>query len=357
MELINQTGVPTELVLSDHGTTEAGALKRAGLLIAKATFEVRSDGSLELVTEDPHPVLRSEEPTSLGILARDVVPPGGSAFEVLALAAAYSPNGRPVAARRVTMWVDDRRDDLEVFGDRTWVTVEHTTAMSAPAPFARMPLTWERAFGGTAQVWVDEHTPVPISHPYNALGRGFDPSGLAKGLGEQLRSPESYPRVDYVRALPNIEHVSERISTPEDEPTPCCWAPMPLEIGLRMKPAVEAALAVSEEEASEAAVAATPRGITFAGPRWRMPRPPAPLAPIGLTGCRPLNRPFAFRWPKMKVLADYVLGARSGVRELLPSMLVLLPEEERFTVTYRDAFAFLVEEDGLERSVRLRLEE
>jgi len=357
MELINQTGVPTELLVSDHGTTASGAKKRAGVLVAKATFEVRADGSLDLVTDDPHPVLRGEEQTALGILPRDVGAPGQQGFEVLALAAAYAPTSTPVHERTVTMWVDQRRDDLRVFGDREWLEVDDRVAMTSPKPFSRMPLTWERAYGGTAQVWVDEHTQIPISHPYNALGRGFDAQPLAEGLCQQLRSPASFPRVEHERVLPNIERTGELIVTPDDDPTPCGWSPMPFEIGLPMKPAVDASLAARESEAREAALDAAPPGLRFATPRWQLPEAPPPLASIGLAGCRPHDKAFAFRWPRLAVFADYVLDGRSGARELRPSMLVLLPEEERFTVTYRDAFAFLVEEAGRERSMRLRLEE
>ena len=357
MQLINQTVVPAELLISEHGTTAAGAKKRAGLLVAKATFEVHADGSLELVSDDPYPVLFDEEPTPLGILPRDVRPPGGSEFEVMALAAAYSPNGAPVERRTVTMWVADRRDDLCVFGDRVWVSGGGSTAMSAPAPFTRMPLMWERAFGGTAIAWLDAHTPLPVSHPYNGLGRGFDPAPMIEGLGTALSCPDTFPRTDYQRALPNVERIDAQITSPDDEPTPACWAPMPLELGLRLKPAADAAMAAPDERSREEAVKTAGDRISFALPRWRLPSAPAPRAPIGLTGCRPMDRPFAFRWPRLSVCADYVLGDKRGVRKLVPTALVLLPEEQRFLVTYRDMFAFLLEEDGLERSMRLRLEE
>jgi hypothetical protein len=55
-------------------------------------------------------------------------------------------------------------------------------------------------------------------------------------------------------------------------------------------------------------------------------------------------------------MGDYVCGAKEGMLELVPQMMILLADERRFTLTYRANFNFDFEE-GAERVLRLRLED
>jgi hypothetical protein len=55
-------------------------------------------------------------------------------------------------------------------------------------------------------------------------------------------------------------------------------------------------------------------------------------------------------------VADYVLGGRSGTRELVPQLLMLLPEARRFYLVYRASFTMEVQPE-IERAFRLRLAE
>ncbi|HSN97582.1 MAG TPA: DUF2169 domain-containing protein, partial [Candidatus Nanopelagicales bacterium] len=60
---------------------------------------------------------------------------------------------------------------LRVVGDRSWVRSAGAVAPTRPLPFDRMPLTYERAFGG----W-DRSDPDPTKHtfePRNPVGVGF----------------------------------------------------------------------------------------------------------------------------------------------------------------------------------------
>jgi hypothetical protein len=84
--------------------------------------------------------------------------------------------------------------DLRVTGDRVWHKGFFGKRISPPQPFERLPLIYERAFGG-----VDGPADDParqVADERNPIGRGF-------------RRPKS-PFVDGV-ALPNIEHPQDPV--------------------------------------------------------------------------------------------------------------------------------------------------
>ncbi len=93
---------------------------------------------------------------------------------------------------------------VRVVGDRFWVKGSGGgPAMTAPRPFERMPLTWERAFGG----W-DRGDPDPNKHsfePRNPVGTGF-----------RLRWWEAEKAV----RLPNLEDPQQPIRDFADRPPP-----------------------------------------------------------------------------------------------------------------------------------------
>jgi hypothetical protein len=91
-----------------------------------------------------------------------------------------------------------------VFGDRTWGNLLGMTQISEPKPFERIPLIYERAFGGT-----DDSPEQPgdmEGEPRNPVGRG-------------LRAKKSRKPVDSI-TLPNIEDPRNLISRLGDRPAP-----------------------------------------------------------------------------------------------------------------------------------------
>jgi hypothetical protein len=103
-----------------------------------------------------------------------------------------------------------------VYGDRVWVRSAGGTVMTRPQPFEKIPLVWERAFGG----W-DRSTDRPEVDPRNPVGTGFrarhgrfeegcrlpnveDPSGLLQAYGQIVTpvgfgftSPNWQPRASF----------------------------------------------------------------------------------------------------------------------------------------------------------------
>lgn len=88
-----------------------------------------------------------------------------------------------------------------VCGDRVWFEAAGVPTISSPVPFDRVPLVYERAFGG----W-DRSDPDPEQHAIearNPVGTGFRRRGFEEGV-----------------RLPNLEDPRARIRRPGDTPPP-----------------------------------------------------------------------------------------------------------------------------------------
>lgn len=120
------------------------------------------------------------------------------ATDVVLNGSAHAPGGRPVTDLMVGLTIGDITKQLLVLGDR----IAHHRAgrvpvFSDPAPFARMPLRYEHAFGG---VDILSDPALACAFGANHLGRGF----IIRNTREAVEG----------QALPNIEDPRDRL-TPE----------------------------------------------------------------------------------------------------------------------------------------------
>jgi uncharacterized protein YjbI with pentapeptide repeats len=103
------------------------------------------------------------------------------------------------AGCRVTFGVGQWRKSLAIFNQRFW----RWGKASAPEPFgadsAAVPLTYENAFGGA-------------NFKANPVGKGLDKGATAQG--EELQ------------ALPNIEHITQFLSSPSQKTLPAGFGPL-----------------------------------------------------------------------------------------------------------------------------------
>ena len=303
MELVNQTALPAMVVVTP-GAPEG---PRIGMLVAKATFRLVASEAL-LDTDDPFPLFDEDTPTDVGILPADVHPRPQSTFEVILVGSARAPGNAPVSALTVAMSVGATHGRMAVFGDRWWASDGRFTA---PRPFASIPLTYEHAFGGSCDVWLDDTTAVEVRDPLNGRGLGFDGQHAGEELSVAFGAAPGYPKVDYERRLPNVEMPDALIRTPDDSPDPVCWSPAPPDVGFSQIQLVR------ELQGAADPLNATPDpGIVTlrAHPDWQIPIPEAAAAVV-LHGCTP-DGPLAFNLPKLRVVADYIMGDRRGSREL-----------------------------------------
>jgi hypothetical protein len=118
--------------------------------------------------------------------------------DLLVNGTAWAPGGRPAERVKVGVACGPVRKMIEVVGDRHWRQVGATVGPSAPAPFATMPLTYARAFGGVDDA--DPREAQPLAYPSNPFGRGWH---RVANQGRILGRP-----------LPNLENPGEPVKVP-----------------------------------------------------------------------------------------------------------------------------------------------
>ena len=142
------------------------------LVAVKGTFLISHDGSVQLAEEQEEvclaPKFRGESDKSSLLYDSDLVHTK-SRTDVLLHGHAYAPGGEPTTKVIVRLRIADIEKDLYVVGDRVYSLFG--LKLSKPKPFTKMPLIYERAYGGTDQV-----SKNPKKHswnPRNPVGCGF----------------------------------------------------------------------------------------------------------------------------------------------------------------------------------------
>jgi uncharacterized protein YjbI with pentapeptide repeats len=163
-------------------------------VIVKGTFDIANGGPARLRKESEPvagDVYADDDDTKSLVYASDFAVVKAK-VDVTCVGSAYAESGRGVASH-VEFAFGKLRRRAAVFGDRRWNTrLGVRTAPTEPEPFASIPLTYERAFGGP-------------SHDANPVGLGRD-GGL----------------------LPNVEDPDRLIRSPSDAPAPACFGPIPI---------------------------------------------------------------------------------------------------------------------------------
>jgi hypothetical protein len=161
------------------------------VVLVQATFDIVGTGSLALASEQAPPSPVGELWGADAAVSSYRIEPAFAfvkpATDVVLVGHAQS-GGRPSAELQVMFRVGPVGKALRVVGDRAWVKSGGAVSPTRPLPFERMPLVYERAFGG----WDRSHSD-PVRHtfePRNPVGTGF-------------RAPDG--RFEEGIRLPNIE--------------------------------------------------------------------------------------------------------------------------------------------------------
>lgn len=346
MRLVNKNPITANLAFAEVDGFE----NRIGYVVAKATFLFDNAGNTTLEKNDPYPIFDKQHETDLGLLPRDNVPKSDNNFEVILLGKAYAPNSREARHLRASLTVGNIKRELLVFGDRLWTTdASGRATISAAQPFTEMPLTYDRAFGGSTDVLIDRDSYITVAEPLNKGGRGFDPSLQARSICEFLRSPDGYPVFEKHRLLPNIESADRLIQNSDDRPVPSYWATVPLDSEIQAMRTIEFA---DPPKDNLLGYYVSPNYSLQAHPDWVI-ECPAGGSRIELTNITQSGEDH-FTFPDLRVIADYNISSSRGRFELPPQALVILPEEMKFYITYRYTFntPFIPETN---RTIRLRL--
>ena len=182
------------------------------LVAVKATFDIFPDGSTVPCKDQP-PVLRVPEyhgePGKSSIKYEADLVMTKRTTDIVVVGHAHAPGGRAVGELDVGFRVGPVQKMLRVFGDRRWGLLGPTN----PEPFTKMPLVYERAYGGVDRK--SEH-PERDWEWRNPVGTGY---AVKKAHLNDVM-------------VPNIEYPNDLIGTWKDRPSPAGFGP----IGIHWQP-------------------------------------------------------------------------------------------------------------------------
>jgi len=201
LRLTNATTFPAAMMIWAH---PSGGMRLS--VIVKATFEIGADCRVGIARRQL-PVFRSDLLTDDELEAQprfesDMVPVK-LRTDILLVGHAYAPRGVPVETLHASLEIGPLRHNVAIHGDRHWLFDPAAgitrPVITRPKPFTKMPLGYERAFGG-----FDEHASRYCVD--NLAGTGF--------IGACT------PRSVHGVRLPNLERVDDRIRKWDDHPSP-----------------------------------------------------------------------------------------------------------------------------------------
>ena len=165
------------------------------VVVVKGTFEIALSGETKIAEEQIEPLFEPEYrgmPGESSLVYEQDLLPAKPRTDVYLNATAHAPIGHPATQVLVGCQVASINKKLIVHGDRIWErNPMGIVSASAPKPFMRMPILYERAFGG-----YDRQDPNPTNHfmdPRNPIG-----NGLFKKRTNRVGKP-----------LPNIDHFKQ----------------------------------------------------------------------------------------------------------------------------------------------------
>jgi len=138
-------------------------------VLVRATFDLAANPRPR--DTQPGPVLADEyfeEPATSSLKYASELHIEKPATDVAVIGHAWARGERQVAELPVSLEVAGRRKVAQVYGERVWVDARR---MTSPIPFLKMPLRWERAFGGSHRFGPGE-TDL-LAEERNPIGRGF----------------------------------------------------------------------------------------------------------------------------------------------------------------------------------------
>jgi hypothetical protein len=130
--------------------------------------------------------------------------------DVLLTGCAHAPEARPAERVTVGLRVGAIRKVFDVVGDRVWSATPVRTEPEPPKPFAVMPISYDRAFGGEDR-----------AHPDPARHSAYMPNPIGRGYHRETASE----LVDG-RPLPNTEERGGPVTRPDEPYRPMSFGPV-----------------------------------------------------------------------------------------------------------------------------------
>jgi len=286
--------------------------------VVKGTFAL---GPRLLPADEQVPVTMADQhyadPSTSSIRAPSDVCLGKPGTDVVLIGSAWSPDGRPTWQMDVSLTVGALTKTVRVLGDRVWESSASGTSMAWVAPFVRMPLVWERAFGGS-----DQTEKGPRAHPGNPVGTGLRVSGGTKPL---VGMP-----------LPNVEDPRALISAPGDAPEPAGFAPIAPHWDPRKKFAGTYDDAWQRSRAPYLPADFDPRFFHYAPAGQLTLTPLAGGEPVEVLGATP-DGSLRFTLPRVAIQATFKRNGGEDVRRAALESVLIEPDAQRVVLVWRAA--------------------
>ncbi len=192
MEIYNLTPFPvlTSIMMDSYGEEKL-------ITITKATWQIHPDGKLTPADEQmpilSAPVYRGVPDSSSLLYESDIVLQK-IGTDCILIGHAYAPK-TGIRHTYAGISIGPLLKTVRVYGERRWEKVLGAFRMRVgPLPFEKIPLVYERAFGG-----IDKSNPDPVRHEVcaeNPVGRGFIARHSDKDWEYML-----FPNVEYPKDL------------------------------------------------------------------------------------------------------------------------------------------------------------
>jgi len=184
------------------------------VVAVKATFLIPDNGEEPTLAETQVPLTEADEFTSEPGLSAPLYETDYAhrkpLCDVLLNGSAYAPDGKPVKRATVGLAVGSMKKSFDVVGDRVWDKGLISSTPTPPRPFDRMPISYDRAFGG-----VDVSADDPNrrdTYLKNPIGVGYYP--LTKG------------RALAGKPLPNTEESGKPVKSTTGKYLPMSFGPI-----------------------------------------------------------------------------------------------------------------------------------
>ena len=305
MQLVNHTRFPAELFRT---VIDINNDRFAAALVARVTFDLTPQGPVP-AAEQPWIVSHTPWENEHGQMDGDEVLYRGG-VDVFLFGQAYAPRGAAELELVVEVGTFQRR--VAVIGDRFWIRRGRDLVPSSPAPFATMPLTLARAFGGK-----DQWDGLEVSYPDNAEGKGY--------VVEE-RDAEGKP-------LPNLEDPLQRIQRWNDRPEPVGLGVCPMTCGLRARNGI-----VLDDQSQIREFKPTLFNSAF--PKM-IAQKVLPGDLVRVTHVLPSGH-LQFRIPDLRLQARLEFGQEVIERPLAIDQLGIESERRRIFITYRYPFRYVM---------------
>ena len=317
MELINATKMQAGYTLGVDPSA------REHIVVAiKGTFDFPEEGKEPTLSEEQVPLVEADtftgEPGKSAPIYEADYPLRKPRCDVLLNGSAYAPGGRPAKKVQVGMKVGPLAKVFNVVGDRQWQSRGMTVIASSPKPFTVMPITYDRAFGGT-----DDLHPDPKKHSaymLNPVGRGY-----------HKQTAEKY--IDG-KPLPNTEHGKEQVTSPTGKYRPMSFGP----IGRGWEPRYRLAGTYDDVWLAEVFpfLPADFRDAYYqAAPEDQQMAHPVKSEQVSLLNLTPEGR-LAFRLPQLHIpVAFFRKHGGLEERDAVLDTILIEPEARRLLLTWR----------------------